>query len=77
MSEDNKTIELKDEELKETSDGTIIETLNDYKEFINLGLVTDDDGFSPSVVKNAFKEYGIKLEDYGGLKNNNRYFLEA
>lgn len=66
---------LTDDELETVTGGTIVETLQNYKTFESWKIVSGEDRFSPSAVRNTFKHYGVRMEDHGGLKNHNEYFI--
>ena len=75
MFTNGKKFELKDEDLEIVDGGTLAETLQDYKDLKNLGLLADCNSFSPNGVKQAFNSFNIRYDNHGGTINNNHYYL--
>ena len=75
---------LSDAELDNVAGGTYLESANDALKFKALGVkVYDKDIFGIPVLehnefvklRDAFQQYGVKIEDHGGLVNANEYFI--
>ena len=66
---------LSDEELENVTGGTIVETLQNYRTLESWKLVSGEDRFSPTAVRKVFKKYGVRMEDHGGLKQHNEYYI--
>ena len=78
---------MTDEELDQVAGGTYIESSSDAIKFQNeLGVkIYDTEIVGVPVLqhnefvklRDAFSQYGVKVEDHGGLINENKYFIDG
>ena len=69
---------LSDEELDGVAGGTRAETYADGDELVKRGLISEDDAWSSSKVREAIHKLGYKYKDHGGFEifgaDKNEYF---
>ena len=80
MAEEDKIADemLTEEELDGVAGGTRAETYADGDELVKRGLISEDDAWSSSKVREAIHKLGYKYKDHGGIEifgaKSNEYF---